>query len=132
MQKIKSFKIGGVLNLVKCSLIGIIATLIGTVVFAIVLKFADLSTTIINYINDVIKIFSIFIMIVCVKKNNNEMMFLKSIFAGIIYALLSYVVFSVLNGGFVMDLTFVSNLVFAVIVSAIVAVIVNVLTRKNV
>ena len=132
MQKIKSFKLGGFLNIIKCSLIGIIVTLIGTVIFAFVLKFADLSSTIISYINDVIKLFSIFIMVVCLKKTGGDRLFIKAIFAGMIYALLCFLIFSILNGGFVLDLSFVYNLLFAVIVSAIVSVIINIINRKNV
>ena len=132
MQKIKSFKLGGLLNIIKCSLIGIIATLIGTVIFAFVLKFANLSSTIINYINDVIKLFSIFIMIMCLKRKGGDKLFLKAIFAGLIYAIISFAIFSILNGGFVFDLSFVYDLLFAVIVSMIVSVIINILNRKNV
>ncbi len=132
MQKLKSIKLSGLLGIIKCCLIGIIATLIGTVIFAFVLKFANLSSTIISYINDVIKLFSIFIMITCIKRSGGDRLFLKAIFAGLIYALLSFVIFSILNGGFVFDLSLIYDLLFAIIVSAIVSVIINILNRKNV
>ncbi|MBQ9796060.1 MAG: TIGR04086 family membrane protein [Clostridia bacterium] len=130
MQKTK-FNFSGFLSIIKCVLIGIIATLIGIVIFSVVLKFADISSTIISYVNDIIKAFSIFIMVTCVKRKNGDKLLLKALFAGAIYAVLSFVVFSILNGAFVFDLSFVYDLLFAVIVSAIVSVIINILNHKN-
>ena len=60
MQKVK-FNFSGLLTIIKCVLIGVISTLIGIVLFSVVLKFADLSGIIISYVNDIIKVFSIFI-----------------------------------------------------------------------
>lgn len=132
MQKIKSINLGGLLNIIKCCLIGIVATLLGTVIFAVTLKFANLSSKAIAYVNDIIKIFSIFIMVMCVRRKDNNRLLLKSIFAGIIYALLVYIVFSILNVKFVFDLSFLYDLLFSVIISMIVSVIMNIIAHKNV
>ena len=132
MQKIKSMNLGVVLNIIKCCLIGIVVTLLGTVIFAVTLKFANLSSKAIAYINDIIKGFSIFIMIMCVRKKDNNKLLLKSIFAGLVYSLLIYIVFSILNGKFVFDLSFLYDLLFSVIVSMIVSVIMNIIAHKNV
>ena len=131
MQKIKSINFGGVLTLIKCALIGIVCSLLGTVIFAFVLKFANLSNTFISYINDLIKVFSIFIMVMCLKRKSEEKLLVKSIVAGVIYAILSFVLFSILNASLVFDLSVLYNLLFAVIVSAICSVIINILSRKN-
>ena len=132
MQKIKSMNFGGLLNLIKCCLIGIVATLLGTVIFAVVLKFANLSSKSIAYVNNIIKGFSIFIMIMCVKQKNGDKLLLKSIVAGIIYSLLAYMIFSILNGSFVFDLSFLYDLLFSILVSMISSVIINVISRRNV
>lgn len=130
MQKTK-FNFSGLLSIIKCVLIGIITTLIGIVIFSVVLKFADLSSMVISYVNDVIKGFSIFIMVMCIKRKGEGNLLIRALIAGAVYAILSFVVFSILNGGFVFDLSFVYDLLFAVIVSAIVSVIINILNRKN-
>lgn len=132
MQKIKSIKLSGVVNIIKCALIGIVASLIGTVIFAFILKFASLSATVISYVNNIIKVFSIFIMVTCVKRNNTEKLFFKALFAGLIYAILSFVIFSILNGSFVFNISFLYDLLFSLAVSSIVSVIINILNRKNV
>ena len=131
MQKVKTNKLQGLVTIIKCGLIGIVATLIGTVIFAVVLKFANLSSTIIGYINNVIKIFSIFIMMLCVKRNNPDKLLLKALFAGAVYALLGFIVFSILNGSFNFNLSFVYDLLFAIIVAAIQSVIINIINIKK-
>ncbi len=131
MQKIKSIKLGGIVSILKCCLIGIVASLIGTVIFAIVLKFANFPSKFVSYINDIIKVFSIFIMIACLKKKDGKKLFIKSVFAGVIYAVLSFFIYSILNGTFAFGLGFAYDLLFAVIVSMIVSVIINVIIRKN-
>ena len=131
MQKIKSTKFEGVLNLLKSALIGIVATLIGTVIFAVVLKFANLSSNLIAYINNIIKLFAIFIMITYVKRQTGNNLLLRAIVVGILYAILSFIIFSVLNGKFVLNSSVIFDTLFAVVVSIIVAIIINVLTNRN-
>lgn len=131
MQKIKSINLSGILTLIKCALIGIVCNLLGTVIFAFVLKFANLSSTFISYINDIIKVFSIFIMVMCIKRTSGERLLFKALISGVIYAILSYIVFSILNGRFVFNLLLLYDLLFALIVSAIVSVIINILNKRN-
>lgn len=132
MQKIKSSTLGEILNIIKCCLIGIIITLIGTVLLAVILKFANLTTMVIGIINEIIKALAIFIMVNCIRKKSETKILLKSVFAGIIYAILTFVIFSILNGGFVFNTAFVSESLFAMIVSAISSVIISVINRKSV
>ena len=102
------------------------------VIFAIVLKFVDVPLNIISYVNNGIKILSIFVMILFVKKFTNGNLFVASIVSGLIFAGLSYVIFSSLNDGFVFNITIAYDVVFAVLVSVVVCVIVNILKRKSV
>lgn len=132
MQKLKSLNWSGFLSIIKCCMIAIIVTLVGIVIFAVVLKFVDLSSNVIGYINDVIKAVSIFVMMFCLKKTNGDKLIIKAIFAGILYAILSYIIFSIMNGGFAFNMTIVYDLLFSVIVAIIAAVIVNLLNKKNV
>ena len=131
MEKVKSFKFSNLINIIKCCLLAILFTLIGIVILAVVLKFADLNSVAISYINDVIKAISIFIMMLCIKKSGEEKLLLKAILAGAIYAVLSFVIFSVLNGSFTFNLGFLYDLLFAIIVAVIVSIILNILKRKT-
>lgn len=131
MQKIKSLNWSGFLSIIKCCMIGILTTLIGLIIFAVILKFVDLSTNIIGYVNDAIKAVSIFVMLFCIKKTNGDKLILQSIFAGLLYAVLSLIVFAILNKGFSFNLTILYDILFALIVSVIVAIIINLLHKKN-
>ena len=130
MQKVKSVNSGVLVNIFKCCLLGIVITLLGIVILAFILKFVDLSGVTINYVNNTIKGFAIFIMMLCIKKRNSDKLLLKSVFAGIIYAVLCFIIFSILNGSFVLDMAFVYDLLFSVVVAVIATIIINILKRK--
>ena len=131
-MKSKSLNFSGLLTIIKCVMIGIVATLLGVVIFAIVLKFVDIPSKVVGYVNDAIKVISLFVMVLCLKKKNEGNLLLRSVFGGLIYAVLSFIIFSILNGGMVFNLSVVYDLIFAVVASIIVAIIVNVLNRKSV
>ena len=132
MQKLKSLNVSGVLAIVKSCLLGIITTLVGVVLFAVVLKFADLSMSLISWVNNIIKAVSIFIMMSILKKTSGDKLLIKAIFAGALYAVLSFIIFSILNGSFSLNLSFIYDLLFAIIVAMIVAIILNLIGRKNI
>ena len=131
MQKLKSLTWGGFLSIIKCCMIGILVTLVGLILFAVVLKFVDLSSNIIGYINDALKAVSIFVMLFCIKKTNGDKLIIKSIFAGLLYAVLSLIIFAILNKGFAFNMTILYDFLFALIVSVIVAIIINLIHKKN-
>ncbi len=131
MQKLKSFNLSGLLAIIKCVMIGIITTLIDIVLFAVVLKFVDLSSNVVGYINDAIKVVSLFVMILCLKRNNGDKLLFRAILGGILYAVLSFIIFSILNGGVVFNMSVVYDLIFALVASLIVSIIVNLLNRKT-
>ena len=131
MQKLKSLNFSGFLNLLKSALVGIVATLIGIVFFAIILKFVDMNSIVVNTINDIIKAISIFFMVFVLKKAKSEKLILKAVLASLIYTVLSFIVFSIMNGGFRFNLSIVYDLLFGIVVSAIVAVILNLTSKKT-
>ena len=128
----KKNKLKNTFSIIKASLIGVVVNLLAVLIFAIVLKFANLPLNIISYINNGIKILSIFIMVVFLKKFSTGNLFISSLLSGVLYALLSFFIFSILNGGIILDMTTLYDVVFAVIASIATSIIVNVLKRKNV
>lgn len=131
MKKIKSFYLNNFLSIVKCCLIGIVATLLGTVLFAVVLKFADLSSTIIKCVSNVIKVFAIFILVVCIRNKCGDKLLIRSLLGGLLYAILTFIIFSILNGSFVLNAGFWFDLLYCVISSMAISVIVSLLNRKS-
>ena len=127
----KKLNFSGVFSIIKCCLLGIIFTLAGTVIFAIVLKFVDVPSNIMGYINNAIKAVSIFIMVLFLKRASQEKLLLKSAVGGIFYSIISLIIFSILNGSVNFNLTIAYDLVFALIVAVVASVIVNLISKKN-
>ena len=129
-MKIKSLNLSGFLTILKCCLLCIVATLIGIVLFAVVLKFVDLNSTVVAVVNDVIKAISIFLCVFLLRRKIDSGLVLKSAFSGLIYGLLTYIIFSILNGGFSFGMSVVIDLLFALIVAVIASIMLN-LVRKH-
>lgn len=132
MEKIKTLKRFNLIGLIKCSLLAIIITLVGIVALAVILKFTDLNSTAINYINDIIKAISLFVMVVCIRKGEETKLLLKSVVAGTLYAVLTFTIFSIFNGALTFNLGFLYDWLFAVIVSVIAGIMLNILKRKTI
>lgn len=126
----KKINFSGLISIIKCCLMGIIFTLAGVVVFAIVLKFVDVPTKAVGYINNAIKGLSIFVMVLFLKKASSEKLLFKSALGGVVYSLLSLIIFSILNGEFNFNLTIVYDLIFALIVAVVASIVVNLLNKK--
>lgn len=131
MQKVK-LNFSNLFGLIKCALLGVVFTLLGTVIFAIILKWVDISSLTIDYINNAIIGVSIFFMIMCVNKVNASKLLSRSIFTGLIYALVSFLIFSILSGGIVWDMTTIFDISYAEIVSLISAVIIKLVRKKSI
>lgn len=132
MQKLKSLNFDSFINILKSCLLGIVATLLGIVILAFVLKFVDLSSTLISHINNIIKGLSLLLVMLSIKKHNPNKLMLKAVVAGGLYAIITFVVFSILNGQFNLGLSFLYDLLFSIIVAVAITVILNLLKKKTV
>ncbi len=130
MQKIKSINFSKILGLIKCSLIGVAASLIGTLIFAFVLKFTNLSSSFIETINNTIRAVSLFVALTCAKKRDGKML-VKALFIAVIYSILTLFIFGIINGGIRFDMGFLYDLIFSVVASVALAVIINLLSKKS-
>jgi len=131
MLKVK-FKFSNIFSLIKCSLLGVVFTLLGTLLFAVVLKWVDVSSLAIDYINNAIIGLSILFMIICMNKMSVDSLILRSLFAGLLYGLISFFIFSILNGGMVYDMSVIFDITYAIIVSLISAVIIKIFRKKTI
>ncbi len=130
MQKSK-INFSGVLSLLKYTLVGIVITLVGVLLLAVVLKFTDLNSSVVGYINNVVKAIALFVSTLLTKKHDSNKLLIKSIFLGLFYGVLSLIIFSILNGGFAFDLSILFDLLFAVAVAVICAIILNLFGKKS-
>ena len=110
MEKTNKFDL---INILKGTLISVLVSLGLILVFAIVLKFVDFSDSIIKIINQIIKIISIFVGIYFVLKDKKEKGFLKGLILGLLYSIIAYFVFSILNTSITFGLSNIIDLIFS-------------------
>ena len=128
----KKIKLKNLFTIIKGALIGVVVNLVAVLIFALVLKFVNLPLNIISYVNNAIKVLSIFVMILFVKKSSSGNLFVSGLLSGVLFEVLSFAIFSILNRGVSFDATTVYDLIFAVVVAVVASVVINVLKRKNV
>ena len=134
-MKVKSAEVqerkgGMALALLKGVIIALSISLVSILVFAFLLKFTNISDSIITPINQIIKGVSIFLGTFLGLKREKKMGLISGLLIGILYTLLAFFVFSALNGSLVFNRTLINDLCFGGIIGAICGVIcVNI--KKN-
>lgn len=129
MEKTKSNMSNFWLCIVKGTIYALCIVMVAILLFAFVVKWMALGENAINIVNQIIKIVSIFFGVwVCLKKSYDKYLY-KGMIVGALFAVLSFLLFSVLNGSFAFDLTFLWDVVFATIIGAISAIIAKILMK---
>lgn len=109
--------------LVKGSLFSLSISILAICIFAFILRFCDIKTELIKPINQVIKIVSILLGTFLGLKKTKEMGLITGFLIGVVYTLLAFVVFSVLNGGFCFSPTLINDMLFGGIAGAIAGIV---------
>lgn len=116
----------------KGTLIALCVSLVLVLVFAFILKFTNISDSVINPINQVIKGISIFLGVFIGLKKCKELGLVSGLLIGFIYTLLAFLVFSLLSGSFVFDIKLLTDSVFGAVIGAICGIIsVNIKKSAN-
>lgn len=125
-KKDKSF----LLAMIKGSLVALCVSLVGILIFAFILKFANISDGAIRPINQIIKGISILIGVFVAMRKLDKMGLVGGLLIGLLYTIIAFVVFSILDGSFDFNLTLLNDLLFGGIMGAICGIIaVNVKKR---
>lgn len=111
------------LQIFKGCLIALCVSIVGILLFAVVLRFVDLSETLIKIINQVIKITSVLLGVKFCLKGDKSKGLAKGSCVGIFYTITSYLVFSILVASFSFGLSIIYDLIFSSIVGLICGVI---------
>lgn len=118
------------LAIIKGSLIALCISLVGILIFAFILKFASISDKAIRPINQIIKGVSVLIGVFVAMRKVDKMGLVGGLLIGLVYTMLAFVVFSILDGNFEFNLTLLNDLLFGGIMGAICGIIaVNVKKR---
>ena len=125
----KKFNLSSMVNIIKASLIGVIISILLVLGFAFVLKFVDMGSGTISIIDQIIKIISIFVALTMLNKSNGDHLLIRGLLIGIMYSILTFVVFSALNGGFNINMAIFSDILFSTLVGGASAMIINLFKR---
>ena len=106
-------------NVIKGSLISVSLSLVFILIFAIIIKFANIPDVAITPVNQFIKIVSIFLGCFMSLKQYQQKGLITGALIGLIYTFLAFLIFSFLGGTFNLSLSLLVDGVFALIVGAL-------------
>lgn len=106
-------------SVLKGSLISVSVSLVLILVFALLIKFLNIPDSVIQPVNQAIKIISIFCGCWFALKNFPKRGFVTGALLGVVYTILAYLIFSVLSKTFSFDITLFIDILFALIIGAI-------------
>lgn len=115
-------------DIIKGALISLSATLIMILLFAVLIRFFNIPDGWIFPINQVIKVASIVLGLIAMLKANREQGFLKGVFLGAFYFVLSFFIFSILQGNFSISIKNLYDFLLTTLMGGLVGIIlVNIL-----
>lgn len=112
-----------IVSIFSGTLLAIASTLIMILLFALIIRFFNISDGAIFPVNQIIKVVSLFLGIMIVLKKNNQKGFLKGLLLGLLYFVLSTIVFSILQGGFSFKLNNFFDMILTILIGGIIGII---------
>lgn len=103
----------------KGSLISVCVSLVAILLFAFIIKLTGMSKGLIKVINQIIKVLSIFLGTFFILRKTGQKGLLTGIAVGLLYTIIAFVVFSILNGKFAFDITLLIDIIFGAVTGAI-------------
>ena len=129
-EKLKKINLTMVTNILKASLVGVVASILLVLIFAFVLKFVDLSSSTISIVDQIIKVISIIISIIVLNKVSPEGLLVKGLVTGAVYSIITFIVFSILNGGVNFSLGIFSDIAFSALVGGVASILINMIKKS--
>ena len=129
-EKLRKINLNMITHVLKASLIGVVVSILLVLAFAFVLKFADLNSGAISLIDQIIKIVSIVVAVFAISKTSGETLLLKGAAVGAAYSIITFIVFSILNGGISFSAATLTDIVFSGVTGAVAAMVLNILRKK--
>lgn len=103
----------------KGSLISVCVSLVAILLFAFIIKLTGMSKGLIKVINQIIKVVSIFLGTFLILRKTGQKGLVTGIIVGLLYTIIAFVVFSILNEKFAFDITLLIDIIFGTIIGAI-------------
>lgn len=119
------------LGILKGSLIALVISLLGVLIFAFILRFVALPDSVISPVNQVIKGISILLGTIIGLKKSKEMGFVSGILIGFFYTVLAFLTFSAIDRNFEIKMSLLNDILFGAIIGGICGIIAVNLKKKS-
>lgn len=119
-----------ILNVIKGAFWGVAFSLVCVLIFAFIIKFTSISESAIQPVNQVIKGASILFACFIVGKKIKQNGWLIGLLTGLLYTVLSFLIFSILDGQFTFGLNVLNDVIFGSIMGLIAGIICIGLRKK--
>jgi putative membrane protein (TIGR04086 family) len=110
-------------GIIRGSLFAVATSLVAILIFAFIIKLTSISDNLIDPVNQAIKGISILMGCFYAFKDVSSNGLIKGILIGIMYTILSFVIFSILNGEFSLSKVLFNDLLFSTVIGAICGII---------
>ncbi len=108
-----------ILNIIKGSFWGVAFSLVCILIFALIIKFTSISEKAIQPVNQIIKVLSILFACYVVGKKIKKGGVFVGLFTGLLYTIVAYIIFSILDGHFSFGLSLLNDIAFGGIIGLI-------------
>ena len=129
-EKLKKLNLNLIASILKSSLIGVVVSILLVLLFAFVLKFVDLNPSMISLIDQIIKVLSIIVSVLVINRQDGENLLIKALLVGAMYSIITFVVFSILNGGINFSIAIFTDIIFSALVGGVSAILLNIIKKK--
>ncbi|MGI6188241.1 MAG: TIGR04086 family membrane protein [Clostridiales bacterium] len=118
-QPVENSVIHNFLVILKASLFAVIISLICFVLFALVMKLANLQESIIPPVNQAIRIVSMVVGGAAAARSSKSKGWLKGALTGLLYIVWAFIISGIFGGGYIFDTVLLSDVLLGIVVGAI-------------
>ncbi len=123
-------KVSFFVQVLKGALMALSVCLIAILIFAFILRFVAISDLLIKPINQVIKTLSILVGTFYALKKSKDMGLISGLVIGLMFTIISFIAFSVLDGNFEFGISLVNDCLFGSIIGGVCGIIAVNLKKK--
>ena len=112
-----------IVSVLKGTVVAVAVTLVLILLFALLIRFLAINDKFIFPVNQGIKVISLFVGMLALTKGNKERGLVKGILLGLAYFILSFIVFSILQGDFSLNMNNLYDLILTSLMGGFIGLI---------
>lgn len=120
---LKGIKANSSLDIIKSAMFGVLLTVVLIMILAFSMKFIDFNNSTIRVINLIIKIMGVAFSVILIMRKIDSKYLLKGAITGFVYAVLTFLMFSIIGKQFSFNLSVLIDLLTMALIGAVCTVI---------